>query len=173
MGSFNEAAADCRGKRASHDYRCAMLLASMRPRLIAAENRDILEDLKRDFFASMRPRLIAAENGPDQQQGGGVLPASMRPRLIAAENDLLADGRLSATDSFNEAAADCRGKPLATVCTRMASESFNEAAADCRGKHVICTTCIRGCSSFNEAAADCRGKPIDRMRNLLESMGLQ
>ena len=108
---FNEAAADCRGKHRQECVAHCNAAASMRPRLIAAENargqarywsmqrcfneaaadcrgKQAVEHhgIAQQLDASMRPRLIAAEN-----EGRHAVPArdrraSMRPRLIAAEN---------------------------------------------------------------------------------------
>ena len=64
-------------------------VASMRPRLITAENHASLLSCTGAARASMRPRLITAENGSRDRQVGLPQPASMRPRLITAENDLL------------------------------------------------------------------------------------
>ena len=58
----------------------------------------------------------------------------MRPRLIAAENRHLVCVIPYFKLSFNEAAADCRGKLPCSVMTRRTHGSFKEAAADCRGK---------------------------------------
>ena len=60
---FNEAAADCRGKRQIFSKTKIMAEASMRPRLIAAENLRLVKPKQgENAVASMRPRLIAAEN---------------------------------------------------------------------------------------------------------------
>ena len=60
----------------------------------------------------------------------------MRPRLIAAENVTAQPETRSAWWSFNEAAADCRGKPVSRIRSPTEYAGFNEAAADCRGKPV-------------------------------------
>ena len=88
------------------------------------------------------------------------LGASMRPRPDAAENahDAAQIGRRG--QSFNEAAARCRGKRL--VVQRLddrGGRGFNEAAARCRGKRRRRGgPGRRAAGRFNEAAARCRGK---------------
>ena len=103
---------------------------------------------------------------------------------MTAEN-LGREGRAAGRNrSFNEAAADDRGKPAPTSGGVGAEKSFNEAAADDRGKPMANRAgkalasrasmrprpmtaenhgCGRPCRpadrGFNEAAADDRGKP--------------
>ena len=110
LGGFNEAAAHRRGKRSG--------------RLMTDEEKK----------ASMRPRLIAAENNVFKRTGGRTTRASMRPRLIAAENAMFSCRASSRAPSFNEAAAHRRGKPepCSLCCSR--GRGFNEAAAHRRGK---------------------------------------
>ena len=160
---FNEAAAHHRGE----PLRGEVVLfgygtASMRPRLITAENRWARRCCSRGPGpASMRPRLITAENprrSPrtrpscgcrfneaaahhrGEPAAGGVAPgegadASMRPRLITAENPAQAARPVAPPMSFNEAAAHHRGEPLArTPPVRQELCRFNEAAAHHRGE---------------------------------------
>ena len=65
-GGFNEAAARCRGKRATGRLVAdAQAQASMRPRPDAAENgSDLIRRHGEACVASMRPRPDAAENVP-------------------------------------------------------------------------------------------------------------
>ncbi|MDP1069182.1 hypothetical protein, partial [Klebsiella pneumoniae] len=62
-------------------------LASMRPRLIAGEDKTAWTRVGTLIEASMRPRLIAGEDmghaGSKRESSSG---ASMRPRLIAGED---------------------------------------------------------------------------------------
>ena len=84
---FNEAAAHHRGEPEGHKAQPRRAAtASMRPRLITAENIYQKAAIVKAHVASMRPRLITAENGhrPVGRQLRGA--ASMRPRLITAEN---------------------------------------------------------------------------------------
>ena len=60
--SFNEAAAERRGKHELGQHLAVGLVASMRPRLNAAENPDGKYKIGVMADASMRPRLNAAEN---------------------------------------------------------------------------------------------------------------
>ena len=52
----------------------------------AAENLDGRAHTVAVVVASMRPRLFAAENGSDVRSRIEIRLASMRPRLFAAEN---------------------------------------------------------------------------------------
>ena len=112
-GSFNEAAARCRGKR--HRRR---------------------RGRRRKARASMRPRPDAAENPPRS-------PRRRRPRCGFNEAAARCRGKhtLRPIDSllsrrcFNEAAARCRGKPAYRSEPSGRPPRFNEAAARCRGKH--------------------------------------
>ena len=85
---FNEAAAHHRGellRRAGCSPTPAD--ASMRPRLITAENCESARSAcRRRPVASMRPRLITAENARQRAHTAMIGSASMRPRLITAEN---------------------------------------------------------------------------------------
>ena len=108
--------------------------------------------------ASMRPRLITAENAPRVVQVAGQDRASMRPRLITAENS---PGPMDGSGGhwrFNEAAAHHRGERAAPSAARAVRRGFNEAAAHHRGEPTA--RCSSGCSrsSFNEAAAHHRGE---------------
>ncbi len=158
--SFNEAAAECRGKRGpvcGPDY---ILNASMRPRLSAAENA------RYRAFPGYRWRSF--NEAAAECRGKPPIRSGRRPR----------------TFRFNEAAAECRGKrrSLASYVGSMCT-CFNEAAAECRGKRRnirgdlgLSAASMRprlsaaenaysagptapGRSCFNEAAAECRGKP--------------
>ena len=53
---------------------------------------------------------MAAENGADPRDGAPGLFASMRPRRMAAENAVDAQAGRARRSSFNEAAANGRGK---------------------------------------------------------------
>ena len=83
-------------------------IASMRPRLKAAENSCRPEGEGRGSppAASMRPRLKAAENESLEDR---LLVrrerASMRPRLKAAENEAIGVAPKLRNSCFNEAAA--------------------------------------------------------------------
>ena len=114
----------------------------MRPRLIAAENLIDVHVSPHALPASMRPRLIAAENAQAAREAVAADAASMRPRLIAAENNLMMASSEEIKKGFNEAAADCRGKPPPWRASRSTRSSFNEAAADCRGKQQLPTIYI-------------------------------
>ena len=61
---FNEAAAHHRGERPVDALPLVGQVASMRPRLITAENSGEALDALIGSYASMRPRLITAENSP-------------------------------------------------------------------------------------------------------------
>ena len=61
----------------------------------------------------MRPRPDAAENRRPVGVLGQRDAASMRPRPDAAENRIESLHRYGRCRCFNEAAARCRGKPLA------------------------------------------------------------
>ena len=63
-----------------------------------------------------------------------LILASMRPRPDAAENSGGASFPNVSKDSFNEAAARCRGKLHLAFSMPRPTMSFNEAAARCRGK---------------------------------------
>ena len=102
---------------------------------------------------------------------------------MAAENASLSRGAGGRTSSFNEAAANGRGKLVREVYRnparkasmrprRMAAENsstvatargsrtcFNEAAANGRGKRPRAAGGRFGAAGFNEAAANGRGKP--------------
>ena len=87
--------------------------------------------------ASMRPRLITAENKRPHvacRRSGG---ASMRPRLITAENIRRRPGRPPRAARFNEAAAHHRGEraPREPAAPRPPCR-FNEAAAHHRGERL-------------------------------------
>ena len=58
----------------------------------------------------------------------------MRPRPMTAENPRRSGRPWFAPSSFNEAAADDRGKPSSTWTAAAGQRRFNEAAADDRGK---------------------------------------
>ena len=59
----------------------------------------------------MRPRLITAENPDVMGIDGSAVGASMRPRLITAENGDGRKRRFWSAAGFNEAAAHHRGEP--------------------------------------------------------------
>ena len=65
---FNEAAAHHRGEPGRADLDALPEAASMRPRLITAENSLRTRVLLVDGVASMRPRLITAENGDEAEK---------------------------------------------------------------------------------------------------------
>ena len=90
----------------------------MRPRPDAAENGDRGRLGRRGHRASMRPRPDAAENGRRHHVRVGGAAASMRPRPDAAENVGGTVARRSTPQSFNEAAARCRGKPARIAVLR-------------------------------------------------------
>ena len=162
-GSFNEAAARCRGKPAAGTWTTTR---SPRP------------------FNEAAARCRGKPRKPDEDDTGGQVP-SMRPRPDAAENRAAAGRAATARAAFNEAAARCRGKPAEGAAVRGgADEPFNEAAARCRGKphapedevsHALAPSMRprpdaaenragrsrprRRRRPFNEAAARCRGKP--------------
>ena len=98
---FNEAAAHHRGEREERiEGDCAARAASMRPRLITAENLGALILISRHAgIASMRPRLITAENRGDQGDAAMERRASMRPRLITAENPPSSAAAVEAADA--------------------------------------------------------------------------
>ena len=112
-GSFNEAAARCRGKT----------WAGSSPASTSTRGFN-------EAAARCRGKTWSVESNATLQ-----VTASMRPRPDAAEKraEMRAD-RGSAT-SFNEAAARCRGKTLRwNVTCPPVDRGFNEAAARCRGK---------------------------------------
>ena len=111
-GSFNEAAARCRGKLVAVRRPPCSPGASMRPRPDAAENPRLDHHAARRGRASMRPRPDAAENAALRgAEPAAIEVASMRPRPDAAENARGAARRAPVDRCFNEAAARCRGKP--------------------------------------------------------------
>ena len=114
---FNEAAAHHRGEPVSH------FPAPPPPR---------------EAQASMRPRLITAENPWFVRAAkGGPTGASMRPRLITAENRHVPRPVRPVSCRFNEAAAHHRGEPAeGGSCHRASRRRFNEAAAHHRGEPV-------------------------------------
>ena len=69
----------------------AICLASMRPRLFAAEIQVYAVVFSSSLRASMRPRLFAAEIHSGGRFASPRRPASMRPRLFAAEIKARAD----------------------------------------------------------------------------------
>ena len=106
---FNEAAAHHRGEHCPNGKGNGDVSASMRPRLITAENQSETWTEKTAAMASMRPRLITAENGRQVDPRNGDIDASMRPRLITAENSVCTR-TTSHVSCFNEAAAHHRGE---------------------------------------------------------------
>ena len=72
--SFNEAAAHHRGEQAVGRGQRAVPGASMRPRLITAENRFEQRAGGRHGRASMRPRLITAENFQSFRSTAEIMP---------------------------------------------------------------------------------------------------
>src|SRR5574340_677658 len=109
--SFNEAAAFRRGRYQVENIYLPAPVASMRPRLFAAEDWDARRAVEaRRGAASMRPRLFAAEDLDAARRTGRRSGASMRPRLFAAEDMSAAITAASRRASFNEAAAFRRGR---------------------------------------------------------------
>ena len=94
LSSFNEAAANRRGKQKNNNKNNLNALASMRPRRIAAENDSKIARGLEGWQASMRPRRIAAENQVPLTIGLNPLVASMRPRRIAAENGTTSETKI-------------------------------------------------------------------------------
>ena len=133
-GGFNEAAAHHRGERTVSGNVVTQIAASMRPRLITAENAP--RDAQRANYmrASMRPRLITAENDVDRCRSADGALASMRPRLITAENEEQVGGE----DAQAQASMRPRLITAENLTGRSGSGSgsprFNEAAAHHRGE---------------------------------------
>ena len=156
---FNEAAARCRGKRNwPVDAMIQVLLASMRPRPDAAENRAGTARrtavVRRFNEAAARCRGKRVNTAPRQARGNSFneaaarcrgkparpplvdrgRAASMRPRPDAAEN------AYDAVRDIGRGGASMRPRPDAAenMARRTrhwtASCGFNEAAARCRGK---------------------------------------
>ena len=124
---------------------------------MTAENR-AEEGLRRRGLraASMRPRPMTAENRESRRIDRADRPdASMRPRPMTAENRSAAASTRPARRSFNEAAADDRGKPYRRLVRRADAASFNEAAADDRGKPDDVAVIARAA-----AAASMRPRPM-------------
>ena len=61
-------------------------VASMRPRLIAVDDREVLRRNLVPNEASMRPRLIAVDDQTKDKTQRTAATASMRPRLIAVDD---------------------------------------------------------------------------------------
>ena len=157
-GCFNEAAAHHRGERSRVDPAARRSAASMRPRLITAENVARYSYTGRHVWASMRPRLITAENplGAPRPRGparrfneaaahhrgerllglgrGRAGPASMRPRLITAENaPFHLPDELAAGASMRPRLITAENAGTCRVRGRV-GDGFNEAAAHHRGE---------------------------------------
>ena len=84
---FNEAAGNPRGRLEPHAKQRRRRAASMRPRVIPAEDGNM--QTTSDFpviLASMRPRVIPAEDDDMRQLVDHQVGASMRPRVIPAED---------------------------------------------------------------------------------------
>ena len=173
--SFNEAAADDRGKLAADLDRAAKGVgASMRPRPMTAENRPHRHQRADRRRASMRPRPMTAENTLRYAHVSDHETASMRPRPMTAENRrehvqrepgaLVASMRPRPMTAENGAGPAANGHPR---------RSFNEAAADDRGKRPRSGAPRPGRAGFNEAAADDRGKRRARSRGQPNPVGLQ
>ena len=79
---------------------------------------------------------MTAENEIGRIQRSDIDWASMRPRPMTAENARSLTASSSVASSFNEAAADDRGKLRRRASRRRTCPRwcFNEAAADDRGK---------------------------------------
>ena len=85
---------------------------------MAAENNvKAAADELRSVVASMRPRRMAAENGGEVRLDRETERASMRPRRMAAENIVIPEELHSSHQGFNEAAANGRGKPYQSPST--------------------------------------------------------
>ena len=82
----------------------------MRPRPDAAEKVQPRPVLVAVADASMRPRPDAAEKAAIKEPASDFGDASMRPRPDAAEKTGAAAAEGRVRESFNEAAARCRGK---------------------------------------------------------------
>ncbi len=89
----------------------------------------------------------------------GRIGTSMRPGLNAPENAKSRYGDFDVHDDFNEAGAECPGKPGDLGHVNSNSVNFNEAGAECPGKqyHSGRVRCGRT-HHFNEAGAECPGK---------------
>ena len=86
-------------------------LASMRPPLNAGENGPSTFTLAPCNPASMRPPLNAGENQTLRVSSAHRQEASMRPPLNAGENRPTGAPTALPTPRFNEAPAECGGKP--------------------------------------------------------------
>ena len=139
---FNEAAARCRGKpRAAPGGPRRLRRFNEAAARCRGKPHGAVDDDAETLAASMRPRPDAAENRPNPVVWSPPADAaSMRPRPDAAENPLPLPRRLSHRARFNEAAARCRGKPLAPAAAPAGAKRFNEAAARCRGKPSPCAS---------------------------------
>ena len=157
---FNEAAANCRGKR--QRVRCG--LCAVRCFNEAAANcRGKLGSMGSTPRGRIRFNEAAANcRGKRRRAAGlGAVPAgaSMRPRQIAAENSTTSDVPAGTSPGFNEAAANCRGKRRSLRrCDAQqgrASMRPRQIAAENPGQHREERLQRQ---RFNEAAAKCRGK---------------
>ncbi len=89
----------------------------MRPEQIAPENARCPKHPARLRPASMRPEQIAPENKVEGRRAVARQVASMRPEQIAPENLTRPRRMMASMRCFNEAGANCSGKPRADHLT--------------------------------------------------------
>ena len=133
-------------------------IASMRPRVFPAEDRESVCTESLCTRASMRPRVFPAEDVGPLTVRKEDERASMRPRVFPAEDFKPRLCPPLTSSRFNEAAGIPRGRPGRERRVRRVARGFNEAAGIPRGRQQTDLIYSDVALCFNEAAGIPRGE---------------